>query len=183
MGGPAALERNSMSEGEIAHHLWTHAHLTPSFCSVLLGWPYAVEREFEGVRTTFVHYGLQPSQQGFQPIVKRATAVDLDGLFPSQDAEVIFYGHNHDRSDVNGCARYVNPGSSGCCREAVARYCVATFRRGECHVEQRAVPYDDAELLEAFEQRRVPEREFIYRAFFGERLQVNREDATGKPAL
>jgi hypothetical protein len=34
----------------------------------------------------------------------------------------------------------------------------------------RAVPYDDEPLFRAFEERRVPERAFLYRAFFGGRF-------------
>jgi hypothetical protein len=44
------------------------------------------------------------------------------------------------------------------------------FVRGTYRLQHRSVPYDDAELLSAFEKRRVPERAFIYRAFFGGRF-------------
>jgi hypothetical protein len=63
----------------------------------------------------------------------------------------------------------VNPGSLGCHREAVGRYCVVEFNGGSFRIYHRAVAYADAELFRAFEQREVPEREFIYRAFFGGR--------------
>jgi len=49
-------------------------------------------------------------------------------------------------------------------------YCVAEFQRGEYRLKQRRGPYEDAELLEAFESRDAPEREFIYRAFLGGRF-------------
>jgi hypothetical protein len=85
----------------------------------------------------------------------------------------VFYGHSHSNSDVQAAsgARYVNPGSLGCNTTPLGRYCVVAFARGQFTLEHRAVPYDDKALFEAFEQREVPERQFIYRAFFGGRFQ------------
>lgn len=53
---------------------------------------------------------------------------------------------------------------------AIAQYCVAEFHRGKYEVEHRRVEYDDALLYKAFEDRAVPEREFIYKVFFGGRF-------------
>ena len=159
-----------MSDGEAQHQLWTHARLDPPLRSVLSQWPYVLEHEFEGVKTTFVHYGLVPSGRDFVSIIGHATATDLDRMFALHNAALIFYGHHHTHSDVQGRARYVNPGSLGCYDKAIARYCVVKFRRGRCTIEHRAVPYDDAELFSAFERRHVPERRFIYRAFLGGRF-------------
>ena len=160
-----------MSDGEVQHQHWTHARLDPQMRSVLAEWPYLLEHDFEGVKTAFVHYGLKPSAQDFRPVIRNATAADLDNVFASLDAALIFYGHDHRASDLKGRARYANPGSLGCCSQAIARYCVVEFHRGQYRVEHRSVPYDDTELLKAFERRGVPEREFIYRTFFGGRLQ------------
>lgn len=75
-------------------------------------------------------------------------------------------------SDVEGRVRYVNPGSLGCYDKAVARYCIVEFRQGGYTLAHRSVPYDDVELLEGFERSDVPDRHFIYRAFFGGRFHV-----------
>jgi predicted phosphodiesterase len=179
-----------MSDGEVQHQRWTHARLDAQHYrragqlsdawtytrldahlrSVLAQWPYILEREFEGVRTVFVHYGLALSGRDFVPVVRQANATDLDRMFISHDADLIFYGHHHSRSDVQGRARYVNPGSLGCHDKAVARYCVVEFQQGRYTVEHRAVSYDDTALFRTFERRDVPERQFIYRAFFGGRF-------------
>lgn len=161
-----------MSDGEVQHQHWTHSRLDPQMRSVLAEWPYVLEHDFEGVKTAFVHYGLEPSEQDFQPVIRDAMAAGLDRLFALHDAALIFYGHDHRESDVKGRARYVNPGSLGCYSQAIARYCVVEFHRGQYRVEHRGVPYDDAELLRAFERRSVPERKFIYRAFFGGRFRT-----------
>jgi predicted phosphodiesterase len=162
-----------MSDGEVQHQYWTHAHLGPQMRSAIEAWPYALQHEFQGVRTAFVHYALDTSGRDFVPLVKPPTRAGLETVFPSLDAQLVFFGHDHGPADVQGRARYVNPGSLGCCEEALARYCIAEFDQGGCKIEHHAVPYDDAALLQAFERRQVPERAFIYRAFFGGRFQAS----------
>lgn len=169
-----------MSDGEVQHQLWTHSRLDPQMRSAVAKWPYVLERDLEGVRAVFVHYALAPSAQDYQPVVRNATAAHLDRMFElhsaardaAQGAALVFYGHDHGQSDEKGRARYVNPGSLGCHSESMARYCMVEIHGAECAVEHRGAPYDDDALLKAFEQRGVPEREFIYRAFFGGRLRV-----------
>ncbi len=161
-----------LSAGEAQHQQWTHAQLDPQLRPVIAKWPYVIEREFEGVKTTFMHYGLGPSGQTFQPLIRKASAAKLDRMFASCKAEVVFYGHNHDESDVEGRARYINPGSLGCNSRGVARYCVIEYRRGRYKVQHRSAHYEQAKLFKAFEQRNVPEREFICRIFFGRQLMA-----------
>jgi len=158
-----------MSDGEVEHQRWTHAQLDPRWRATLAGWPYAVEREFAGVRTTFVHYALAPSGRDFAPTVRHPGVADLDRVFGGYQSQLIFYGHDHLFSDLTGRARYVNPGSLGCHKQAVARYCVVAYHKRGFTLTHRSVPYDDTGLLRAFERRRVPERHFIYQAFFGGR--------------
>jgi putative phosphoesterase len=159
-----------MSDGEVQHQHWTHARLDAPMRTALAAWPLVLTYEFEGVRIALMHYALDPSGQDFQPVVQNAAVSDLDTLFVPYDAAIIFYGHDHSASDIQGRARYINPGSLGCYSQAVARYCVVEFHSGEYHIEQRGVPYDDDALYRTFEQRHVPERAFIYRAFFGGRF-------------
>jgi hypothetical protein len=51
----------------------------------------------------------------------------------------------------------------------VARYTVAEFANGRYTLIHKAVTYDDSALREAFSERNVPEREFLWQAFFGGR--------------
>jgi predicted phosphodiesterase len=159
-----------MSDGEVEHQRWTHAQLDPGWRATLAGWPYVIERAFAGVRTTFVHYALAPSGRDFAPTVRRPTVADLDRVFGGHQSQLIFYGHDHRFSDLTGRARYVNPGSLGCHNQAMARYCVVAYHEGGFTLTHRRVPYDDTELWQAFERRRVPERHFIYQTFFGGRF-------------
>jgi predicted phosphodiesterase len=164
-----------MSDGEVEHQLWTHGQLRSELGTIIREWPYRIEQDFEGVSTAFVHYGLAPSGCEFLPTVRRPRVEDLDRVFEYQAGQLIFYGHDHQSADSQGRARYVNPGSLGCCDEAVGRYCIVEFSRGSIKLRHCRAAYEDGELLAAFEQRKVPEREFIYRAFFGERFGKSNE--------
>lgn len=162
-----------MSDGEVEHQQWTHGQIDPKLRSTVAQWPYRLHYEFGGVSTTFVHYPLDVSGCKFAPFMKNPTATDLDksfALFAPNPSSLNFYGHNHHSSDIEGQARYVNPGSLGCFTAPIARYAVVEYQSGGYRLEHRQVPFNDLELFNAFEQRRVPERAFIYRAFFGGRF-------------
>ncbi len=157
-----------MSEGELAHQRWVHDQLSPSLRPVVAAWPYTIHEEFAGTQVTFTHYGREASGRGFVPIVSVARPADLDAVFRSHRADLVFYGHHHPTSDLIGRARYVNPGALGCSPVPVARFCTVSFADGGYALEQHAVPYDATELFRQFEERSVPERDFIRTTFFGQ---------------
>ena len=159
-----------MSDGEVEHQMWTHAQLGDGRRSIVGAWPLVHEEIFEGVRTVFIHYSLDSSGRDFAGITRQPSSADLDPMFGQYGASIVFFGHDHSLSDVQGKYRYINPGSLGCCPQALARYAVVTCSGREIDVQQRSIPYDDRELYEAFETRDVPERGFIYKAFFGGRF-------------
>jgi predicted phosphodiesterase len=157
-----------MSDGEVEHQRWTHAQIDPARRATVAAWPYRRREEIGGVHVAFQHYALDASGCNFGRFVAQPTAADLDPLFPDDGSAVIFYGHNHNPSDVEGRARYVNPGALGCSPAPIARYALLEGdSSGSYHLRHEAAPYDEGPLLHAFEERRVPERDFILRAFFG----------------
>jgi predicted phosphodiesterase len=178
-----------VSDGEMAHQHWVHAQIDPALRAVVARWPYVVQERFAGVRVTLLHYEPADTESGFAPFQRGDGTKELDRLFghrlvhtgglaherelgyAGEPADVVCFGHTHIATDLHGRrARYLNPGSLGCHREAVARFLVLECHNGRYAVEQRAVPYDDAPLWAAFEGRAVPERQFLYRAFFGGRF-------------
>ena len=160
-------EASGMGVDEVAHHAWVRATLGSSLYEAIARWPWALEQGSTGVRIAFLHYPLDASGRDFSPFVVDSTAEALDLLFVGYQADVAFYGHNHAASDVQGYTRYVNPGSLGCYTEPLARF-VTLDLTDDCYtLTKRAVPYDDTDLLRAFDERRVPDRAFIRRAFFG----------------
>jgi len=156
-----------MSDGEVQHQLWTHAQLEPGLRTRMSQWPYSLDVENAGTKATFLHYALDASGQDFVRFIKQPTIADMDNAFSSLSSSVVFCGHDHSPFDLQGRRRYVNPGALGCSNEAVARYCSVELSRRGFKVESLAVTYDRTGLFRAFEDRNVPERHFIQRAFFG----------------
>lgn len=161
---------DGMSRGEARHQRWTHTQLGEACKRLIKQWPLVIETELAGVKVAFLHYGLAPSGRDFASLVLHPTAASLESLFARQQADVIFFGHDHAPCDIQGKARYLNPGSLGCSRQPQARYLVAEFAHGRVEVQARSAPYADNLLYAAFEAGQVPEREYIYQAFYGGRL-------------
>jgi predicted phosphodiesterase len=102
--------------------------------------------------------------------MREPSTTTLDKAFAAYTTPLIFYGHHHPFSDIQGRARYINPGSLGCAATAVARYTRVEVNDRTYTITHHHIPYDDTPLYHAFEQRQVPERAIIYRAFFGGRF-------------
>lgn len=158
-----------MGEGEVAHENWGHEQLGPSLRETIAGWPWVVEDTLDGVRVVLLHFEPDDSPSGFSSFDRDAGTAGLDRLFGHYGADVVLFGHSHIAVDVQGQARYVNPGSLGCTPEPAAPYVLLDCARGRCTVERRLVAYEDGPLFAAFEERQVPERVFLYGAFFGGR--------------
>lgn len=151
---------------EVEHHRWVHSKIDPSLRDVLAHWPYVIQEQFEGLRVAFTHYGLDDSGADFAPVVKEPTPRDLDRMFAAFDSDVIFYGHTHRVVDLEGRARYLNPGSVGCHSEPKARFAVLQVNRSGFNLVKHEVGYDDSSLFRDLVERGVPDRETILRSFF-----------------
>lgn len=162
-----------MSDGEVRHQLWTHHQLGGQHKAIISQWPLIHKEKFEGVNTVFVHYGFTGAGKYFAGVVRNPNETDLDLMFAEYGADLVFFGHDHSPSDRKGNARYIDPGSLGCCSQASARYTIAEFIDGQVEIRHCSVSYDDQELQEAFEERKVPERAFIYKVFLGGRFEAD----------
>jgi predicted phosphodiesterase len=159
-----------MSAGEARHHEWVRAQLSAEHRLAVADWPWIIQREFAGVSVLLLHYALARTGRDFEPLVRCPARPDLDSYFGGYGADVVFYGHDHIFSDLQGRARYINPGSLGCQRQALAPYSIGRFSQDGYEIQHHAVPYDDTQLYQDFERRHVPERRFLYQAFFGSRF-------------
>lgn len=165
-----------MGDGEVEHQHWTHAQLeqVPEWREEMLRWPLTLEREYMGVMVRFQHAPLTTVEgsREYAVIPRGADGAVLDELFNAPKAALVCFGHYHNEWDVQGRARYLNPGSLGCHNQALARYLLITFAHSHYTIERHAVTYDDASLRRDFIERQVPERGFIDRVFFGGRLGI-----------
>lgn len=148
------------------HYAWLSEQVSRRHMNAVAAWPYLTEHEFEGVRAAFVHYALNScGRQVSLPISDHITR-DLDALLGRHSSLLVFHGHRHKASDLKGEVRYVNPGSLGCWHKPAARYAIVRFHKGKAAIQHKAVPYDQAELLEGFASRKVPEHRRILASYF-----------------
>lgn len=161
-----------LTAGEAEHHFWLSTAFPPEEKERLRQWPYKLEINYAEFNIAFMHYALTSAGDEFQPLITRPTAAALDKMFEHEQADFLFYGHSHLASSIAGRANYINPGSLGCYHQPLARYVVVEFSGRTYNIEYRYAPYDDLDLVRAFEDRRVPERELIYDTFFGGRLSA-----------
>lgn len=155
-----------MTPGEREHLDWAHAQLDGALREVVGAWAYEAEEDLGTARVKLLHYPLDGG--GFARPRTLEGGGEADALFQAADsADVVFYGHHHPFSDLQGRSRYVNPGALGCHDQAVARFAVIEDDAGPAgyRLTFHAVPYDAAELVSEFHRRRVPERDFILRNF------------------
>lgn len=156
-----------LSDDELRHQEWTHAQLDPALRATVAGWPYRAQARCGDTPITFTHYGLDDSGRAFAPIVRDPTVADLDRLFPNDGSAIVCYGHHHPASDRRGRARYLNPGALGCSTTPLARFAILQANSaGGCTVQHDTASYDAGPLFRAFEERDVPGRASILRAFF-----------------
>jgi predicted phosphodiesterase len=154
-----------MDADEVAHHRWVSEQVGQARREAVATWPPAIDDEIGEIRARFTHYAKPDGRGGFASIARDPSPADLDALFGDAGADIVFYGHHHPRSDLTGHARYVNPGALGCHDVAVARFAVLDVSDGGFEVTFHEAPYDAAPVLRALDDRQVPEREMIRRAF------------------
>lgn len=154
-----------INKGEYRHHEWIGKQISEYLKQKVACFPYFINEKFGNFNFTFIHYGLDNSKKDFVSIIKEPTADDLDKMFEGFDSEIVFYGHHHPESDIQGMKRYINPGSLGCFNIPVARFLIIEISEKSYQIKKMSVEYNDKILFEELEKRKVPDREFIKKAF------------------
>ena len=160
---------DTIDEDVKRHERWVQTQLPEEFRPIVRQWPRRRSLTVGSTEARFFHYALADDDWSFKPVIREPMPDQLGDLFASDPANLVFYGHHHPRADAsaNG-VRYVNPGALGCSHDNLARYAILTINgQGNYAVELKATEYDRDAVLRAFDEREVPVREFIKRAFYG----------------
>lgn len=155
-----------MSDEEVEHQLWVHDQIDKKYKEKMREWKFV--RKLQITKTqkiTFLHYGYDPHTNWFKGFIKEPNRDQLNKLFEDIKADVIFYGHYHEDSDIQGDSRYVNLGSAGCYDKAEVRLGILESNQDELHLKKVVEKYNDGSLMQDFEKRQVPARAFIKNNF------------------
>ena len=155
-----------MSQEEAEHQRWTHQQLGAQYKSVVQQWKFVEELSLRGgLKIGFLHYGYDSLSNWFKDFVKNRNEQKFDQLFQEMEADLIFYGHDHAPHDAASQTRYVNLGSAGCYDKPEVRIGVLSLKNSAFELEKLSIPYEDNGLMEEFEAREVPARDFIMKTF------------------
>lgn len=162
-----------ISPGELEHTDWYKSQLTPEMFKFLNQKPLFLKRQYEGVDALFLHYPYDPGQP-LEDIPYLGVKHDDDyikEIFSKYSANLICFGHDHLPSYNSNEKKLINPGALGCSKTSIARFVVIAIEGNEFEIEKFALDYDDSTILNDFETRQVPERDYICRTFYGNRLR------------
>ena len=162
-----------MSSDEKKHQEWTHMQIGESYKTNVQKWPFIKIMELSNQRNiTFQHYGFDKETNWFKDHITEPSEDDLDKMFKGDNSKIIFYGHNHEASDLIGNCRYINLGSAGCYNKSEVRIGILNVSDFELNIEKYSIPYDDNGLMEEYEIRKVPARDFIKKKFITRNLKM-----------
>lgn len=152
-----------ISSGELEHQRWTHAQLRERWREAVRSWPHTYDLTLGDKRIRFQHYAINDG--GFGSISRDNLPGELDAAF-CPDTDIVFFGHHHLRADVQGRARYINPGALGTNPGEGARFALIDERPdGSVEVTLHSTPYDGEHVRLAMRERNVPEADFILEVF------------------
>lgn len=163
--------RFPMPEPMASHHKQVHKTLGDGYRQIIQNQPFYIHRNYFGKKITFCHYGTYDATDGlhfFRPVIK-PDVDQFDAIFRNVDADVVFFGHEHNPLTMTGDKLYVDVGSLGCNRQNFANGVVATFSKNGVDVQNVKLPYDKQPLFDAIEQRQIVNGEFLAQQFFGKK--------------
>jgi len=104
-----------------------------------------------------------------QSVVKSNLIVQIiETAFENIKADVILYGHVHNKSILKGSKYFINPGSVGCPGKdlTIARAGILTIDK-EIDFSEIAVEYDVAKVIEKIDDLGYPDSHVVKRIFYG----------------
>lgn len=152
---------------ELHHHMWIEKEIDRELKLKIQKLPFMISKEYFKMKLTFIHYPIEKELGKFKEICKDISPNNLDKLFSGIDSDIVFYGHNHPFSDIQGKSRYINPGSLGCSKDSLARVTILDVSNNGYTIENLNVPYDKNLIFEEMKRRSVPNEEIISKIFFG----------------
>jgi len=162
----------------VEHAKWCNSQLSPNILKFLKDQPLSLKKAIEDVVCNFIHYPIDHNRANSVFPFKHAKIEDenFELIFSEFSEDLVGFGHLHlsyEKKIKN--QTFLNPGSLGCFGQPLARFAVIEYSQGKFKIFRHSIEYDDTDLYNKFEERNVPDREFIYKAFFGSRFEIKKE--------
>jgi hypothetical protein len=100
------------------------------------------------------------------------SGLKLDTRYKGSPYDLICFGHHHPVHYLKTDHRvYLNPGALGCNDYSIARYAIVELKGGTMSIQLLGMAYENRAFLKSFEELKVPDREFLIKAFHGNQLE------------
>lgn len=158
-----------MGIAEMKYHKWEHKQLSKSSVKFLKSLPYRIELEIEGKRIAVMHYAMNDENRYIKYRLFNPSEEDLVNTFNSVDADIIIYGHEHNRNICKFEKLYINVGSLGCPAKDknIARYGILEITDEKVNIEAKELKYDSQSVVDKINEYNYPAAYEIKVFFFG----------------
>ncbi|MDT9718613.1 metallophosphoesterase family protein [Paenibacillus sp. ClWae2A] len=157
------------------HHKWVGKQLKKENIKFIENLPQTLEVEIEGKKILITHYHMKKEER--EIIDETPSGLKLDARYEGSPYTLVCFGHHHPIHYFKTDQRvYLNPGALGCNDHAIARYAVVELKKRTVNIQLIGITYDNKAFLESFEQLKVPDREFMIKAFHGNQLERDFKD-------
>ena len=157
----------NMSDEERKYHEWEHALLSEKSKKFIESLKYEEFLNVGEKRIYVVHYAIDKNNK-YPQFVKKPSLSELDELFSYVDADIILYGHNHEKSIFIGDKYFINCGSLGCPSKDknIARALILSLSESISFQEIR-IEYDIQQVLADINKFNYPAKDTIKAIFYG----------------
>ena len=150
------------------HQDWQKNQISKENLEYIKTIPVEIVREYKSKKLLFLHYARKDvNDLRFELIIHDATYDELYNMFKKHDADIYFYGHEHIASIVSKDKQFIDVGSLGCpfpsCN--IARYGILEIDE-DIKYYPYTFTYDTSKILNDMEEKKMPNREFISKAFY-----------------
>lgn len=157
----------SMEHGEKEYHHWEHNRLSDKSKDFIERLNYEENLIINGKAIHVIHYAMDGNNKylylGRNPELK-----EVEKAFKDIEADVILYGHEHNKSFLKGEKLFINCGSLGCPGRDlnIARAGILVIE-DEVEFSEIEIEYDIARVLEDIDRFNCPDKKIIKKIFYG----------------
>ena len=158
----------NMGYEEMKHHKWEHSLLSKESMDFIRKLPYQLSFVCEGYTLSVVHYCMDYDGHYINGKLN-PTKRDLKKMFANISADIVLYGHNHNRNICKGDKIYINVGSLGCPTQDknIARAGLLNIENGSVEFKPIDLEYDADEVIRAIDRINYPDADNIKKYFYG----------------
>lgn len=157
------------------HHEWIAKNLDPYFIPWLENLPRRENIKWGELTLLLQHYHLRTeserlsiAENPYESVDYNPSLAKIEEFYSREEieADLVCFGHHHPVHLYKTQNRiYLNPGALGCYHKPLARYAIVHNHNNVLSIALKEVPYNNENLLSAYEKWDVPKKDYILSTF------------------